>query len=285
MRRSRLILLVFVLGLTLFFIGGQSKNGDSSQVREQGMGWLASVYKPFFEFQKSTSGFVTGIWSQYIALVSAQKENQALKKEVAILQVSLQEARDRASRVKEREDTDSLLKKLQNNGVVARVLAYDPQASLRTLWLDVGKDKGIMPDDTVLRYEGLVGRILRVYEDTSQVLLVVDPHFVVDVRNVRSGLRALIRGFSGSARLVRFPVLSRIEFVSGGSTFLVNDLMVTSGFSGLYPAGIPVGIIHRVQGDSIEILPQVDFARLREVVVLPQGKHKQIPTEAMNLSP
>lgn len=67
----------------------------------------------------------------------------------------------------------------------ARVVAFAPGSSPvggRTVTIDVGSEDGVLPDQTVVAVDGLVGRVLRVAPSSADVLLLGDPQVVVGVR-------------------------------------------------------------------------------------------------------
>lgn len=152
--------------------------------------------------------------------------------------------------------------------VAADVIGRDPGNWFGTVAVDRGAADGVGPDMPVLLPEGLVGRVLRVSQHTSEVLLLTDPRSsvggTVQVTRTPGVLRGVVNGF-GQLRM----------------TYLVKDapvekgqMVVTSGLGGIFPGGIPVGKIVSVRpeptGLTKEALvqPLVDFARLEEVFIL-----------------
>lgn len=152
--------------------------------------------------------------------------------------------------------------------MAADVIGRDPGNWFGTIAVDRGAADGVGPDMPVLLPEGLVGRVLRVSQHTSEVLLLTDPRSsvggTVQVTRTPGVLRGVVNGF-GQLRM----------------TYLVKDapvekgqVVVTSGLGGIFPGGIPVGKIVSVRpeptGLTKEALvqPLVDFARLEEVFIL-----------------
>jgi rod shape-determining protein MreC len=120
----------------------------------------------------------------------------------------------------------------------------------------------------VITPEGVVGRINRTSGETSDIMLSVDPRSAIDVVLPRTGGRGILKGKPGEN-----GYRCAIEYLMQGDQAKDGDLVVTSGLGG-FPRDLPVGKISKVVKNSagltqdIEITPDVDFARLSEVLVV-----------------
>jgi rod shape-determining protein MreC len=120
----------------------------------------------------------------------------------------------------------------------------------------------------VITPDGVVGRINRTTGDTSDILLSVDPRSAIDVVLPRSGGRGILRGKPGEN-----GYRCAIEYLMQGEQAKEGDAVVTSGLGG-FPRDLPVGKVTRVarnaagQSQELEVSPDVDFARLSEVLVV-----------------
>ena len=271
--RKRILLLVTLL-LTLLVILHQhyQESGSSSFYPAKTVNF---VYRPFQNLAYVTSRFVKNTWKHYIDLVDAKKENEVLKKQINQKQLVVVTLEERIQSMLKVSKAQSYAEDLKLSGVPAHILAYDPFAQIQSVWVSKGSENGVMLNSPVINERGLVGRVIRVLEDSSLVLLMVDSHFSVDVINTESRVRALVVGSGVDAiRLKRYPLISHIEYFDLGQPFKRGDLLVTSGLGGIYPAGIPVGTvadIRRAEDSSVDrstVIPEVDFSTLEEVVIL-----------------
>ncbi|MBU1446640.1 rod shape-determining protein MreC, partial [Patescibacteria group bacterium] len=127
----------------------------------------------------------------------------------------------------------------------------------------------------------LVGRTERVFAHRSHVLLIIDPNSAIDVQVLRSGARAILVGMMRYAELRPLQYLTRLEYLDGRSDIREDDLMITSGFDGIYPAGLPVGEVKNLkyQTDAIfksaEIVPMEELSQIKEVLVLQSTSDKE----------
>ena len=144
--------------------------------------------------------------------------------------------------------------------VTARVIADAGGPFVRTFLVNAGARDGVAKGQPVLAGEGLVGRVVEVAERVSRVLLLSDLNSRVPVTVERSHYRAVLAGDnSRRLRLVFLPASARVE---------VGERVVTSGHGGVFPPGVPVGIVASVADGEIRVEPIVDFDRVEYVNVV-----------------
>jgi len=153
--------------------------------------------------------------------------------------------------------------------LVARVIAIDvsPYFRVARIQLDRGETM-VQRGMPVITPEGVVGRINRTSGETSDIMLSVDPRSAIDVVLPRTGGRGILKGKPGEN-----GYRCAIEYLMQGDQAKEGDLVVTSGLGG-FPRDLPVGKISKIVKNAagltqdIEITPDVDFARLSEVLVV-----------------
>ncbi len=128
---------------------------------------------------------------------------------------------------------------------LASILAVSSGPFTRRLTLDEGANAHLYVGQAVIDAHGIVGQIVKVGPDTSQVMLVTDPNSGVPVVSERNGLRAIVFG-TGSLRRVKVPYLPITADIRPG------DILVSSGLGGIYPADYPVAKVKRVVGNPNE---------------------------------
>ena len=122
---------------------------------------------------------------------------------------------------------------------LARVVLRDPANWWRTVQIDLGKRDGLAENLPVLTADGLVGRISSVGYTRSQVVLIGDPACRVSARvlNPAHDMGVINPGGPLDASLVN------LAYLPGTATLKSGQPVVTSGEGGVFPAGIPVGVI------------------------------------------
>lgn len=152
----------------------------------------------------------------------------------------------------------------QRQRVFARIVEFMPFQNRVTI--DRGGEHGIEPHTAVICAKGLVGLVDTVSARSSQVLLVTSPALRVPVKVLgEPDVPGLSRGET-SKRLV-------IELFESEEVH-TGQMVVTSGFSRLVPAGIPVGTVIDSRDDPqfgvrrVFVHPSVDIGEVSEVVVV-----------------
>lgn len=140
--------------------------------------------------------------------------------------------------------------------------ARDPFS--RKVILDRGRSAGIEAGRAVVDERGLVGQVTRVYPFLAEVTLVTDKGQLIPVQNLRNGLRALLAGTGADDAL-------ELRFVPLNADFQNGDELVTSGLDGVYPPGLPVAVVSRVERSAAQL-----FARITCTPVAGVASHTQV---------
>jgi Cell shape-determining protein len=115
----------------------------------------------------------------------------------------------------------------------ARVVNFGGQPNMLSIVIDGGKIDGIKKDQAVLTPEGVRGKTIEAGEKASIVQLITDS-------NYRIRVRILPRGATGKLRM-RKGNTGQIREVQKNVQINIGDKGVTTGFSDIYPAGLPIG--------------------------------------------
>ncbi len=149
---------------------------------------------------------------------------------------------------------------------VAPVVGEDPSGLFRRLVLGLGEADGLRVGMPVTSEVGLVGVIVETSPHRAVVRTIVDPESAVGVRRIQGPGRGVAYGRPPRRLWVRFP--AEVEVQRG-------ETLVTGALGGLFPEGIPVGRVVRVERPApgelvyyVEAEPFVRFSLLQEVVVL-----------------
>ena len=126
--------------------------------------------------------------------------------------------------------------------LVVQVL-YEPRDRFsHKLVIDRGSSDGLRAGNPVIDEQGVVGQVTRVFPMMSEVTVLTEKDQSIPVQVVRNGLRSVAYGGSE-------PGTMELRFLAANADVSSGDAVVTSGLDGLYPAGLPVGTIARVERD------------------------------------
>lgn len=171
--------------------------------------------------------------------------NQALAAEDAARRLLVKQA-ERAARADSLAAENARLRALlelrpalQVRSQSAEVLyeASDPYS--RKLFIDRGRNAGVVPASPVVTEAGVIGQVTRVYPLSAEVTLLSDKESAIPVLNTRTQSRsAAFGGVSGADMELRF--------MAANADVREGDLLTTSGVDGVYPPGQPVARVLKV---------------------------------------
>ncbi len=212
--------------------------------------------------------------------VGAQDENDVLQAEVEELRSELakteRDARD-AEQLRqivgladEQDYPDGI------ESVAARVIAQSPTSWYSTVQVDKGTSDGISMNDPVVTGGGLAGKVTDTTGGTATVTLITDADSAVSSQIARSGTRGVLAPQVGNPDDLLLDFLDTDSEIEEGSTVITSG-STSSRFESLFPRGIPVGEVSRVDPDERELYqrvhvdPYADLRRVDYVEVLVGG--------------
>jgi rod shape-determining protein MreC len=210
---------------------------------------------------------VAGTWNNYVGLRGAQVENEALRKQVAELEVRLQEQRALAARAASLQNALGQRESTRLPTVAAEIIAGNPNPGLLTVTINRGTADGVQADMAVIAPKGIVGRVIGpVAAHAARVQLLIDQTAAVGAITERTRAGGLVVGVDSDPAL-------RMEFVSNLADVAPGDLIVASGIDGIYPKGFAIGTVESSERGqrlhrTIAVRPSVDFSSLEEVLVV-----------------
>lgn len=188
---------------------------------------------------------VAGGIGDYFGAVSRAR---ALEAELVIANERLRESRTQARDLMRLKQLMAVREPTRQVLVTTRIAAATSGSMVRSAMLAVGATAGITRDMPVIGSDGLVGRTIEVGQLSSRVLLITDPLSRVPVIIERTGQAGLAAGRN-------LPTLVLIDRVGAVSPLRIGDRIVTSGDGGVFPPGVPVGVVIDPRADAPVIRP------------------------------
>ena len=143
--------------------------------------------------------------------------------------------------------------------MTARVVGDTGGPYGKTVLINSGKNSGVKKGQIVTNSKGLVGRVFKVGNNSTRILLISDLASRVPVITEISRERALLTGDNDN--------MPKLNHLPHNSKVAIGEKVVTSGDGEFFPAEIPVGIIHSISGKTVTVEPLVDWGRLEYITI------------------
>jgi rod shape-determining protein MreC len=173
-----------------------------------------------------------------------------------------------------------LRQRMGTPAVAAEVLYEAGDPFTRKMVLDKGALSGMVQGSPVMDEQGILGQITRVHPLVSEITLVTDREHSIPVLNTRTGARGVAFGESGGAPLLE------LRYMATNADIEIDDVLTTSGVDGVYPPGIPVAKVVKVERRADTVFARIlceSLARVqgaRHVMVLAPVK---LPIESVQV--
>ncbi len=151
--------------------------------------------------------------------------------------------------------------------LIGEVISDEFSNLRQRLLVNRGGTHGVTKRQPVITSDGVLGQVFRTGPFSSEIILITDSEHMLPVQVVRSGVRTIALGTGRSTSL-------ELPFVPQNYDVKVGDLLVTSGLGQVFPFGLPVARITKVERDPTEPLAQIHAVPLagiesdREVVFI-----------------
>lgn len=176
------------------------------------------------------------IFSQDVnSIAQLQADNSRLTEENAKLREWYQVALLLDSENKSLRELLNLEVDPKYKSISARVIADTGNTYVKSVLVSAGYKLGVKKGSAVISGEGLIGRVVEVSESTARILLVTDINLRVPVVVEDTGHHAILSGAnSENPHLIHIPQ---------GTEIAEGSRLITSGYGGIYPYGLPVGSV------------------------------------------
>jgi rod shape-determining protein MreC len=261
-RHKSLFLLAGVIVLQVLLLAVQIHRDSQGRLIRV---WTVGAVTPFERAGATGIGGIRGAWRHYFALQNTSRENERLRHENDELKLQLNQLQSKAA---EADRLGTLLSFRQAHQsismIVARVIGTSADTASQTIYLDRGERDNIRRNMGVITPDGVVGKVIESYRNTSQVLLLTDKDSGVGAMLAETRIQSPVGG-------VGEPLLS-MKYVANDDTVNVGDRVVTSGMDRIFPRDLPVGTVTQIKPGTpfkqIRLRPAANLERLEEVIVL-----------------
>ena len=194
-------------------------------------------------------------------------ENEALRQQHQMDAAQLLQLEAMQSENRQLRKLVELPQRSEFTAQLAEVIYAERDVFQRKVLINKGANAGILLGQVVMDDVGIVGQITRVYPWLSEVTLITEKDHAVPVQVLRNGLRTILFGAGDTSRL-------SLRYMPVSADIQEDDMLVTSGIDGIYPQGIPVARVMKIERDPaypfarVTCLPVAGVDRNRHLLVL-----------------
>jgi len=237
--------------------------------------WVVSAVTPLEQALVGTSQGIRGLWRNYAYLRGVRQQNQELKTQIEQMRVQEVRLREDAAQARRLQALLAFKEQFISETVAAQVIGTSGSDQSRVLYIDKGSADGIKPDMAVITPDGIVGKVLRVFHSSSQVLEIDDVSSGVGTILEKSRLQGILKGTAAGDTVLAY-IMSDNQIAPG-------ERVLTSGGDRIFPKGLPVGTVVQARPGSdsflnIRVRPAANLSRLEEVLVVTKIVERQPET-------
>lgn len=267
-------ILLWLIGISLslsLILNVVSVTTPFSEISRQGYNVFSMLKYSLIDYPVTT---VTDFFTSFSRLWQVRQENDLLRTQVdqiSSLQGQLAEAERQIEELKQIADLKTIVS--DYDLIPSTVLSRTQEAWNNLLTIDVGSADGVGLNYAVITPKGLVGKVTKVNEHTSTVKLIT----AEDGLNKVSVKIEIDEGKTVDAILVKYDSNEQafvMQLLTSGATVTEEMRVVTSGMGGVFPSGLLVGTVSKVEelsnavGMNIYVRPAADFQSFNYVCVV-----------------
>nr|MBO2489329.1 rod shape-determining protein MreC [Gammaproteobacteria bacterium] len=229
--------------------------------------WMSAALHPLNAVVDAPYAFWNWLTSSFADRARLREENAALAEELRIARIKLlhyEALVEENRRLRELRDASD---GIGERTLIAEIMNVSVEAFRHRIRINKGAYDGVYEGQPVIDAFGIVGQVARLDMFSSQVILITDAEHAIPVQVNRNGIRSLAMG-TGQLGTLSLP------FMTVDADIQVGDLLVSSGFDGIFPAGYPVATVTTVRRNpaetfaTVEAKPLALLDRDREVLLL-----------------
>jgi rod shape-determining protein MreC len=229
--------------------------------------WMGVVTHPFYTIVQAPFDFWNWLTSSFADRARLRAENERLTEELRVARIralqfeALSEENRRLRAIRAASDG------IAERTLIAEIIRVDIDPFRHRVRINKGANHGVFKGQPVLDAFGIVGQVTEVDRYTAELILISDSAHATPVQVNRNGIRSIAVGTGDMGKL-------SLPFLTIEADVKVDDLLVSSGLDGVFPAGYPVARITKVERDPsqtfavVEARPMAQLDRVREVLLL-----------------
>jgi rod shape-determining protein MreC len=277
--RRPTLLLIVVLGLLFILMSLSTRTRYIGETRTMFERSVMILFAPVPKTVNWVGQSLSDVYHGYLDMRRSVAENLQLHRQLDQLTTENLRLRQSEGDLRRLRSLMGYSEEFTMPTTMAEPVMLDTSSRFKSMILDRGSNNGIEVNDAVVNANGLIGRVVLTTKDMAKVQLVTDGNSSVGVLVDRTRRQGVLRGDGNiGAQLYDIPSLADVR---------PGDVVMTAGIDGIYPKGIPVGVVTKAEKGqdlfkTITVRPSVDFGSLEEVIILHTRK---VPNDVVRYAP
>jgi rod shape-determining protein MreC len=264
-RYKNLIVLACVLVVQVLGLAVQVKRTTDTESSRLIRIWAVNMVTPFEKVLHWMHAGSGNLWHNYFYLRGVRAENRELKAEIERLRLDQVRLHEDAAQARRLQALLAFKEQFISQTLPAQVIGSGGSEQSRILYIDKGQKDGLKADMAVITVDGIVGKVLKTFGSTSQILLIDDQSSGVGAILERSRLQGIVRG-TPAGEVV-------LEHIMTDNSVQPGEEVRTSGGDRIFPKGLPIGTVTKVGGGqdlflNIRVRPAANLSKLEEVLIV-----------------
>ncbi|MFK8011878.1 MAG: rod shape-determining protein MreC [Marinicellaceae bacterium] len=216
------------------------------------------------ELPQNAYEFVSSTASNHFDLLS---ENVSLKQQLSQAQIDLLRLEVISQQNTELRQLLNAKQQLPLKTTAAFLININTGSNEHHFIINQGSNQGVFVGQTVLDLTGVAGQVFKVDIESAHVILITDKTHAIPVEFLRTGIRTFIYG-TGNLDSLEMPAIPQSADVE------IGDILITSGFGGVFPRGLKVATISEIIDSSdrsyrqAEAKPSANLSLLKQVLLV-----------------
>jgi rod shape-determining protein MreC len=267
------VLMAQILGLATQ-IKRPTESGPVRLIRQ----WAVALVTPFERGLVHSEQGIRHAWRDYFYLRGVRHENVELREQIEAMRLEQIRMEQDAAQARRIQALLQFKEQYISQTVAAQVIGSSGSETSRIIYIDRGSNQGIESNMAVITPEGIVGKVLRVYPSTSQVLEITDQTSGVGATLVKSRLQGILKGQpAGNPNLA---------YIMADESVVPGEDVITSGGDRIFPKGLTIGKVASVSPGkdlflNVRVTPSASLGRLEEVLVITKVTEKEADTTGL----
>ncbi len=275
-RYKNLIVLAAILFAQIVALAVQvrrpAQEGETRLIRL----WAISAVTPIEKAVIHSQEWVQNLWTTYAYLRGVRRENRELRAQLDRMKIDDARVAEDARMARRVQALLGFKEQYVDSTIAAQVIGSSGSEQSRVIYIDKGSNDGIKTDMAVITPTGIVGKIVQVFPDSSQVLPINDQFSGVGAALKDSRLQGILKGAANGA--------TTLQYVMSDEKVVPGEEVITSGGDRIFPKGLPVGRVVSVEPGkdlflNIRVVPSSRLDGLEEVLVVTKITEKMPDTK------